>query len=233
MGIVRMGPPTEIITKLKEYGKVANFIETGTYYGNTAYWASQIFERVVTIEYSPIMYQEATQKYGHLKNIEFLCGDSREMLKEVVSKLSQPSIFWLDAHWSGGNTYGENDECPIIYEIEIINSSPYDHYILIDDARLFLSPPPSPHLVEQWPDITTVINTLNLVPNRYTVIFEDVIICVPSNVKPMLSQVCQNLSTTNLKKSQAYIPEGFKLISRGVKTKFKALLSKNNKNKDF
>ncbi len=69
MGTVRMGLPTEIVTKLKEYGKVANFIETGTYYGNTAYWASQIFERVVTIEYSPIMYQEATQKYGHLKYI--------------------------------------------------------------------------------------------------------------------------------------------------------------------
>ena len=229
MGIVRMGPPTEIIVQLKEYAKIANFIETGTYLGNTALWASKIFDRVVTIEYSAEMHQKATQKYGHLKNIEFLYGDSRKKLKEVVSQLTEPSIFWLDAHWSGGETYGKGDECPIIDEIKIINSSPYEHFILIDDARLFLSPPPLPHLIEQWPDITTVINTLNSIDNTYMVILDDVIICVPHNFKSMLSQVCQNLITTNTTKSQAYIPEGFQLISKGVKSKFKALLPNSDK----
>lgn len=228
MGIVRMGPPTEIIIKLKEYGKIANFIETGTYKGNTTYWASQIFDRVVTIEYSPVMYQEATKKYSNVQNIEFLCGDSREKLQEVVANLDRPSIFWLDAHWSGGNTYGEGDECPIVDEIKIINSSPCKHYILIDDARLFLSPPPSPHLVEQWPDINTLINTLNLTSINYTVIFEDVIICVPSDAKPMLSEVCQVLNTKlwqeHGQQTNAPIKTGLQLITKGVKKKLKGLL---------
>jgi len=37
MGIVRMGPPIEIILELKEAYGINNFIETGTYSGDTAY----------------------------------------------------------------------------------------------------------------------------------------------------------------------------------------------------
>lgn len=224
MGIVRMGPPKEIIVRLKECGNLTNFIETGTYYGNTTYWASQIFEKVVTIEYSSAIYQQTTQKYSHLKNVEFLCGDSRKKLKEVVNHLEQPGLFWLDAHWSGGKTYGKNDECPILDEIETINSSPHEHFILIDDARLFLSPPPAPHLAEQWPDIAMVIDALKVINNNYIVVFEDVIISVPHRFKSIVSQICQKLTTANLQKEgQAYIPEGFRLIYKGVKTKLKTL----------
>ena len=229
MGIVRMGPPQDIIVRLKEYGEIANFIETGTYLGNTAYWASQIFNRVVTIEYSSTMHQKATEKYGHLENIDFLYGDSREKLEEVVLQLDKPSIFWLDAHWSGGATYGQGDECPILDEIKIINSSTHRHFILIDDARLFLSPPPSPHLIEQWPDITKVINTLNQIDETYIVILDDVIISVPNSFKQILSTICQNITTTDRQKSISYVPEGFKLISKGVKKKVETLLFNSNK----
>jgi hypothetical protein len=157
MGIVRMGPPTDLIVALKECSEVNSFIETGTYLGNTAYWSSRKFEQVITLEYSTEMYQQATRKYGHVENIKFLQGDSRVLLQEIISSLKQPSMFWLDAHWSGGQTYGEEDECPLLEELAIINASPYDHIILIDDARLFLSPPPAPHRIEHWSDISAVI----------------------------------------------------------------------------
>lgn len=221
MGIVRMGPPNDLILMLKECSEVNSFIETGTHLGNTAYWSSQKFGQVITLEYSTEMYQQATQKYGNVENIKFLQGDSRVLLQEIVSSLKQPSMFWLDAHWSGGQTYGEEDECPLLEELEIINASPYDHIILIDDARLFLSPPPAPHRVEQWPDISAVIDCLNLVKNRYTVIIEDVIISVPNKFKPVLAQYCQDLNT---KVSEEYgkqqntkIQAGLKLILQGMK----------------
>ncbi|MBE9121947.1 FkbM family methyltransferase [Tychonema sp. LEGE 07199] len=193
-----MGPPIEIIYKLKEVYGLDNFIETGTYQGHTAYWASQVFEQVFTIEYSQDIYQKVTEKYGHITNIDFLYGDTRNLLEKTVSRLKKPSLFWLDAHWSGGLTYGESDECPLIAEIEIINRSHCEHFIFIDDARLFLSPPPPPHLPQQWPDINTVSNLLNAAKNRrHIVIVDDVIIAVPARAKELIVQYCQD-SIANL-----------------------------------
>ena len=40
MGIVRMGLPTELASQLSIQFDVKNFVETGTYYGNTAIWVS-------------------------------------------------------------------------------------------------------------------------------------------------------------------------------------------------
>jgi FkbM family methyltransferase len=197
MGIVRMGPPTEIIYKLKEVYGINNFIETGTYQGHTAYWASQLFEQVFTIEYSQDIYQKVTEKYGHIKNIDFLYGDTRNLLQNTLSKLESPSLFWLDAHWSGGITYGESDECPLLAEIEIINRSDCEHFIFIDDARLFLSPPPPPHLPQQWPDISAILNLLNSVKNsRHIVIVDDVIIAVPVSAKELIVRYCQDAIAT-------------------------------------
>ncbi|MEG4231952.1 FkbM family methyltransferase [Microcoleus sp. Pol11C3] len=192
-----MGPPIEIISQLKAACGINNFIETGTYQGHTAYWASQVFEQVFTIEYSQDLYQKVTENYGHIKNIDFLYGDTRNILENTLSQLQSPSLFWLDAHWSGGQTYGEIDECPLLAEIEIINSSDCEHFIFIDDARLFLSPPPRPHSPQHWPDISAVLNFLNSGKNsRHIVIIDDVIIAVPALAKELIVQHCQNLNTS-------------------------------------
>lgn len=218
MGIVRMGPPTELISSLKKAYKIENFIETGTYYGNTAYWASQIFEHVVTIEYSETIYKKVTEKYHHVENIEFLYGDTRHRLEELLSRLKTQSIFWLDAHWSGGFTYGETDQCPIIEEIEIINRSKYENFILIDDARLFTSPPPAPNSIEQWPDITKVLNALQLKNDRYIAIIEDVIIAVPSSQKSTVIQYCQYTNQKAWEKHGKFykLEKGWKIISQAI-----------------
>jgi hypothetical protein len=195
MGIVRMGPPIEIILELKEAYRIKNFIETGTYSGDTAYWASQVFEQVLTIEYSQFIYEKVAQKYSHINNIQFLYGDTREQLSYIVQSLNTSSLFWLDAHWSGGLTYGESDQCPVIEEIEIINRSEEEHFIFIDDARLFLSPPPLPLVIEQWPEISIVLKALNSSKkSRYIVIIDDVIIAVPGFAKSILAYYCQNLN---------------------------------------
>lgn len=68
MGIVCMGPPTEVITKLQEAYNISDFVETVTYYGDTAYWASQVFERVLTIEYSENIYKKVTKRYSNIEN---------------------------------------------------------------------------------------------------------------------------------------------------------------------
>ena len=103
------------------------------------------------------------------------------------------AIFWLDAHWSGGETYGINDECPLIEEIKIINNTKLNHIILIDDARLFIKPPPPPHKPEQWANISQIISQINEIENRYCFIADDVIGVVPNsslqNLSPYFADV--------------------------------------------
>lgn len=225
MGIVRMGPPDELIEKLTKQFEIPNFVETGTYYGNTAISASKIFNKVITIEFSQDLYQKVKQKYESISNIEFLWGDSRIELEKVVQQLNHSSLFWLDAHWSGGLTYGEVDQCPLIEEIKIINQSPLEHFIFIDDARLFLSPPQPPHKIEQWSNISDIIHALkSSQTERYIVIIEDVIIAVPIKAKSLVAEYCQ---TVNDKLWQEFgrssFSKGINLIKLDINNQFNRL----------
>ena len=52
MGLIRMGPPENLMRKLKDKYELRDFIETGTFHGNTAIWATSQFDNVITIEFS-------------------------------------------------------------------------------------------------------------------------------------------------------------------------------------
>lgn len=195
MGIVRMGIPQELAKTLVDEFPISTFVETGTYYGRTSEWAANLFEKVVTIENSKELYKQTVSKYKEVRNIDFLLGDSRTHLKDVVKGLSKPAMFWLDAHWSGDHTYGKNDQCPLLEEIEIINSCQSNTYILIDDARLFLSPPQPPHDIQQWPSLTEIVSVLQQAStSRYIVIIEDCIIAVPMHSKDLVAKYCQEVN---------------------------------------
>ncbi|MGK7922408.1 MAG: FkbM family methyltransferase [Trichodesmium sp.] len=195
MGIVRAGVPSELTIQLKNKYNLQVFVETGTHYASTALWAAKHFNKVITVEFSKKIYDEVLKKHSQVKNIEFLFGHSKEQIQSIVPKLKEPALFWLDAHWSGSVTYGKGDECPLLEELQTINNSEFDHFILIDDARLFISPPPLPHQIDQWPDITEVIKLLNLGKSRYTVIVEDVIVSVPEYAKSLVSKYSQDVNT--------------------------------------
>ncbi len=160
MGIVRMGAPEEEIIFLKQLFHLTRFVETGTFKGGTSVWASQFFKQVDTIEYSEPIYLETSQKFKHIPNINFINQDSRIALTEIVRTAVDPILFWLDAHWCSMGSYGENDQCPLIEELNIIFSSPVSHFILIDDARLFMAPPPLPNLIRVYPNINQITGNL-------------------------------------------------------------------------
>ncbi|MCP1381209.1 hypothetical protein [Runella salmonicolor] len=194
MGIVRMGPPEDVIEFLKSSFNVNLFIETGTFYGGTTIWASKIFDRVKTIEYSNDIFNITKEKYKELQNVDFIFGDSRKELKDIVAALEAPALFWLDAHWCSFGSYGEKDQCPLLEELDIINSSEFEHFLLIDDARLFLSPPPLPNLLEYYPNIQQIIEKLNK-KHHEIVIYEDVIIAVPFFAKKVFLEFMQEKTT--------------------------------------
>ncbi len=184
MGCVRFGAPRELVLWLRNTFDVKTFVETGTNRAETSVWASDEFQNVKTIEAYEPLFRNAVESYGSRRNIEFLLGDSREHIRQLVSSLVNPAIFWLDAHWCGTETFGNGDECPVLGELESLNASAVAHFILIDDARLFLSPPPSPHDANHWPDIATICRALqNHSSNRYVAVHDDVIVAVPGFAK--------------------------------------------------
>jgi hypothetical protein len=93
MGIVRMGPPKDIILKIKELANANLFIETGTFQGWTSFWAASNFNQVKTIEFSKEIYEETSKKFHKLRNVDFIFGDSRQELKKIVSDLKGTAIF--------------------------------------------------------------------------------------------------------------------------------------------
>ncbi len=232
MGIVRMGPPIELILQLKARYDLRVFVETGTYYGDTAAWAASHFDSVTTIECSREIHQVAARRHGNMRNVNFILGDSRAVLRTIVPKMSSPAIFWIDSHWSGGQTYGANDECPLLDEIRAVQTGRCTHFVLIDDARLFASPPPRPHRLDKWPSIDQVIKALKSCDDRYyIVLIEDVIVAVPSYATPLVASYCQEVNTkaweANRKRStESEIARGCRLIGRGLlRTAFRSRAS--------
>lgn len=180
MGIVNFGIPEQETTWLKENLNLTTVVEGGTYKGGTAKKLIKECQKVYTTEKSDVMFETAKENIGAIRNITQLRGDTRDHLPSLASQ-NDNILFWLGAHWSGGDTYGEQDECPLLQELEIIFSSAMKNYaILIDDARLFLAPPPLPHKVKNWPAIKQVADVIPL--HFDMIVHEDVIYIVPNDI---------------------------------------------------
>lgn len=180
MGSVHFGVPEELILFLKQRFDLEDFVETGTFQGHSAVWASRHFERVFSIEANEALWQAAQARHAGLMNVQFILGNSPQELAKLVPELRRP-LFWLDAHWCGANTAGESDECPLLAELAVIAGAKVEpSVILIDDARCFIAPPPWGHKWEQWPDLTAVMSALESCGRPYVVVEDDVISAVPA-----------------------------------------------------
>ena len=181
MGNVTMGLPSRLRQILLPLVRAGTFVETGTNMGATAAWAASQFDRVVTIEAYAPLFDDARDRLAAYPNVETLLGTSAEHLPAIVKSLTGPSIFWLDAHWSGEGTAGADNECPVLDEIDCIDTGAHEHILLIDDARFFLHPPPAPHAFEAWPSIGEVCACLNRRhPASYVGVIDDVVVRVPA-----------------------------------------------------
>lgn len=121
---------------LRHGSHLNTFVETGTYHGETAEWASTQWPVVHTVEKSPSLFKPKLE----FPNIRYYLGDSREVLKEELHEVisNEPCIFWLDGHWfdHGDNPAGSEDDCPLLEELAIIAKTRPAHVIFIDDAHL-------------------------------------------------------------------------------------------------
>jgi hypothetical protein len=216
MGIVRLGPPEPLVLALRDALGAKTFIETGTYRGATAEWASRQFDSVHSIELAEPLYREALENLGSISNLELHLGDTRSILPDLIRDLSAPAVIWLDAHWSGGKTSGETDQCPLLDELKIADRATEPLALLVDDARLFLSAPPEPLNLDDWPDMTDVVETLSRGRERYVAVTEDIVVAVPMSCRDVVVSHCRRVATESLPKKSAF-RRGLRSLSKKLK----------------
>jgi hypothetical protein len=126
------------LQKLQDnYRNYPCFIETGTYNGDTTFSLEPYFDKIHTIEFSEEYYNNTKKKYNGNK-INFLLGDSSIVFITLLPNITDKCIFFLDGHWSGGDTGRSVKDCPLEEEITCINSLfENEAIIIIDDFRLF------------------------------------------------------------------------------------------------
>ena len=131
----------EILRLFPKYVKY--FVETGTYKADTTILASKIFEKVFTMEIVELLYKNCVQRVDSLeiKNIDLYHGDSLKRLPEIASSLEESTLFFLDAHQSGGDTSNNGIQVPLYEEITAIvtnrNKKVESDIFVVDDLRLF------------------------------------------------------------------------------------------------
>lgn len=90
--------PQNIVLMMKDIYCLNDFIETGTYMGVTAKWASGHFDNVYTIEKLREYFLASQFKLLNSPNVHMFLNDSLIILPEIINKVNK-AMFYLDAHW--------------------------------------------------------------------------------------------------------------------------------------
>ena len=119
----------------------ATWVETGTFMGRTTRFLASLSPKVYTIEPAPKLFKRAKRRFRNT-HVHVLKGTSEEIIPALLPKLSGDICFWLDGHYSAGQTHKGPTDCPIEQELAAIAANLGNFgkvSILIDDVRLFLT----------------------------------------------------------------------------------------------
>lgn len=135
---LKPGDPVNGVWKqdlLRWLGKLFNLrvlVETGTCEGSTPIALHNDFRDIYSIELSDYYYKRSVKRLQHLANVHLTHGNSERCLEGILNAIpNEPTLFWLDAHSSGGLTADEGD--PLGIEIQIIERCRPNALVIIDD----------------------------------------------------------------------------------------------------
>ena len=118
----------------------STWIETGTYMGDMTEALARISKKVISIEPSEGLYRKSLERLSNFENVELIYGSSEASFEAACSSVRGSVMFWLDGHFSGGDTFKGAQDCPVEFELETISKFlfKYDQiHVYIDDFRLF------------------------------------------------------------------------------------------------
>tara|TARA_Y100000816_G_scaffold279140_1_gene251096 strand:+ start:1466 stop:2029 length:564 start_codon:yes stop_codon:yes gene_type:complete len=158
----------EILGMLKcNYKEFPNFVETGTFLGQTIIPFEPLFENLYTIEIKKELYDNVTRQYKGNK-IKFYHGDTMDVLPIILRNIKGKSIIFLDAHYSAGITGTGPKHVPLYEELEhIMKLSKNETVIIVDDFAMFGRGPNTTGGSCNWEDIN-VKGVIDIVTPRLT-----------------------------------------------------------------
>ncbi|MFC1590079.1 hypothetical protein ACFL42_01150 [Candidatus Omnitrophota bacterium] len=125
-----------ILARYKPRPSPQVFVETGTHRGITVERLIKRFREIHTIELSRKWHEYAVEKFRSQAHVSCYHGESDEILADLLPRINEPAMFFLDAHYSGGDTAFGKEEVPLLRELSIIRSRREKDIVIIDDARL-------------------------------------------------------------------------------------------------
>ena len=150
---------------LAKWGGRGVWIETGTYYGETTEMLARIAQKVYSIEPSFELVELAKKKFMSVDSVSILPGTSEQVLGNLLSQIIKNETldisFWLDGHYSEGNTFLGENETPIVQELDAISGFIprfSEITILVDDVRCFR--PQIPRW-RSYPDLNYLVSWAN------------------------------------------------------------------------
>lgn len=162
----------QILSGIKEH-KIENFVETGTFYGDTLEMVARTGIKCQSIELSEELFNFCVNRLKGYKNVKIINDDSAKAIPAVLEGLGEPTFFWLDGHYSGSGTAMGEKKSPVSEEIlAIMEHHIKSHVIYIDDARLFNGE-------EDYPVLADFLASLNKYPDYQYTIACDAIRIVP------------------------------------------------------
>lgn len=175
--------PKQLAVDLRDRLGLVRAVETGTFTGATARVLSDLFDQTVTIERSDEYYERARAVLAELPNVKQVHGHSAEELGPVARE-GGPTLYWLDAHWSGMDTAGSDDPAPLLRELDAVASGDPRDCIIIDDAREFAATPD-----EGWPGLVEVLDAIRKHrPAAHVTVVHDLIVAVPGDAKDIVDE---------------------------------------------
>ncbi len=139
----------------------SEFVESGTFKGHTIFAVESLFKKLHTIELSTALYNAVKKNYNGEK-INFYNGESHIIFDSLLPTLTNPTVFFLDGHWSCADTACGSKQVPLLEELVMIKELyKGPGIIIIDDYRLFDGKDP----VVDWSEITKD-KVLNILKDR-------------------------------------------------------------------
>ena len=170
---------------LMKWGGLATWVETGTNVGKTTELLANFGKEVFSIEPSKELFELAGLRLKERNNVTLVLGTSEEslgpILQELVDKGHADLSFWLDGHYSEGNTFRGENETSVIQELKEISkiaSRLNSVSVMIDDVRCFRPVLP---IWANYPDLNHLVNWANSL-NLFWTIEHDIFIATNRDI---------------------------------------------------
>ena len=156
----------EIVLNYITSHDISCLIETGTYVGDMVSAVRRCVTQVYSVELDPYLFKVCRLRFLFCRNVTVLHGDSGFVLEQLLPRIRQRALFWLDGHFSGDITAKGTVDSPIIRELECIRRHHIkNHVILVDDVNYFGT--------GNWPSLEEVIALIKSINPKYDVEIEN------------------------------------------------------------